>query len=193
MTYLAQKGIHPVKRLSGGKLSYICPLPDHKETKPSFIVFTQADFENFKCFGCGATYHIIHLVSKMEGISYREAVNRLSEGVEVTAKDEIIFSAKEIEKHALNKSSWPIEQQMEMINFYCRLYLDGVGQDEGECSIIDKLWGKIDGSLIEFDLSKIEEISQYLPDALKLRRERFERINRETMAEKYKKEHENDL
>ena len=50
--YLTKKGHQPAKRMSGGKISYCCPLPDHKEKKPSFVVYTQGPYQNFYCFGC---------------------------------------------------------------------------------------------------------------------------------------------
>ena len=52
VSYLERKGHNPVKQLSGGRLSYLCPFVDHKESKPSFMVWTNAEFENFHCFGC---------------------------------------------------------------------------------------------------------------------------------------------
>ena len=50
--YLEKKGYQPFKQLTGGKLSYLCPLPGHTETRPSFFVWTNSEFENFYCFGC---------------------------------------------------------------------------------------------------------------------------------------------
>ena len=49
---MEKKGHFPVKNLTGGRLSYLCPLPWHAESKPSFVVWTNSEYENFYCFGC---------------------------------------------------------------------------------------------------------------------------------------------
>jgi DNA primase len=67
----------------------LCPF--HKEKSPSFKVDT--DRRNYKCFGCGAGGSAYKWLMEAEGLSFREAVERLAgdAGVELpkwTAEDE---------------------------------------------------------------------------------------------------------
>src|SRR3974390_3817961 len=67
----------------------LCPF--HKEKSPSFKV--DAERRNYKCFGCGAGGSAHKWLMEAEGLSFREAVERLAEdaGVELpkwTAEDE---------------------------------------------------------------------------------------------------------
>lgn len=67
----------------------LCPF--HKEKSPSFKVDTER--RNYKCFGCGAGGSAYKWLMEVEGLSFREAVERLAgeAGVELpkwTAEDE---------------------------------------------------------------------------------------------------------
>ncbi len=67
----------------------LCPF--HKEKSPSFKVDTER--RNYKCFGCGAGGSAYKWLMEAEGLSFREAVERLAgdAGVELpqwTAEDE---------------------------------------------------------------------------------------------------------
>ncbi len=172
--YLEKKGHHPVKQLNGGKLSYFCPFPDHSETKPSFIVWTNAEFQNFRCFGCQRCYHIIHLVSGLEGISFKAALEKLSGGMEVSLTEDIAVLDMQIKKVY---DSWSqgmdLSESLMSISSLCRSYLDGMGNDEHEQCIIDKLLFLVDDDLANFNFDGIEETLRFLPELLVLRSEKL--------------------
>lgn len=70
-----------VLKRSGRNFFGLCPF--HKEKSPSFSV--SPDKQIFHCFGCGVGGNVFHFVSKIENISFREALEILAEksGVEL--------------------------------------------------------------------------------------------------------------
>jgi DNA primase len=63
----------------GRRLRARCPLPGHeRDREPSFVVY--ADQDRYWCFGCGRGGDIIALVSAIEGVGFRGAVERLCAG-----------------------------------------------------------------------------------------------------------------
>lgn len=162
MEYLEKKGHYPVKHLTGGRISYLCPLPWHSETKPSFVVWTNSDYENFYCFGCQAKHNIIHLVSFLDSISARKAIEKLSDGVEFSIADEEklvhadFFSG--VHKKEEHDAVADLAKSMVEISNICNAFLESVDYDDQECERMDKLWEMIDNSLRDFDFEKIEQI-----------------------------------
>jgi DNA primase len=57
-------------------LNCSCPFPDHNDRSPSFGYNIESD--HFNCFGCGETGNLIHLVQKIESISFPAAIQKLS-------------------------------------------------------------------------------------------------------------------
>lgn len=67
------------RRAGARRLTACCPLPGHAHDRdPSFTVY--AEQESFYCFGCRRGGDVIRLVQVMEGIDFREAVDRLTSG-----------------------------------------------------------------------------------------------------------------
>lgn len=60
---------------SGRNFFGLCPF--HKEKSPSFAV--SPDKQIFHCFGCGAGGNVIHFVSKVENINFKETLELLAE------------------------------------------------------------------------------------------------------------------
>ena len=58
----------------GRELLGLCPF--HKEKTPSFTVNEQKGF--YHCFGCGAHGSVFDYVMQTEGVSFRDAVERLA-------------------------------------------------------------------------------------------------------------------
>ena len=67
---------------SGNNHKGLCPF--HNEATPSFLV--SEDKGIYKCFGCGEGGDAISFLSKMEGISYSEALVRLADHAGVDQK-----------------------------------------------------------------------------------------------------------
>lgn len=189
--YLAKKGFHPAKTLGGDKYAYYCPLPDHQDKKsPSFIVWTNAEYENFHCFGCQKNYSIIHLMMHMESISFAEALRRLSDDLDVSIHESIKGTLEEIDELLLGETKhyvWNLEfsQKLLDIGSLCRFYLESVKCDESECGIIDCLLAEVDKEILNCDFAGIDETVAFLPSMLRLRRENFEQQKIEKARAQY--------
>ena len=60
---------------SGRNYFGLCPF--HNEKSPSFAV--SPDKQIFHCFGCGVGGNVIHFISKIEGLNFRESIELLAE------------------------------------------------------------------------------------------------------------------
>ena len=65
---------------SGRNFFGLCPF--HKEKSPSFSV--SPDKQIFHCFGCGVGGNVIHFISKIENIDFRETLETLAERAGIT-------------------------------------------------------------------------------------------------------------
>ena len=65
---------------SGRNYFGLCPF--HNEKSPSFAV--SPDKQIFHCFGCGVGGNVIHFISKIEGINFRESIELLAERSNIT-------------------------------------------------------------------------------------------------------------
>ncbi|MCL2342133.1 MAG: CHC2 zinc finger domain-containing protein [Firmicutes bacterium] len=74
-----------ILRRSGRNFFGLCPF--HKEKTPSFSV--SSDKQIFHCFGCGTGGNVIHFVSKIENISFKDTLEMLADkaGIAVPAPD----------------------------------------------------------------------------------------------------------
>ncbi len=70
-----------VLKRSGRNFFGLCPF--HKEKSPSFCV--SADKQIFHCFGCGVGGNVIHFVSKVENLNFKETIEMLADrsGIEL--------------------------------------------------------------------------------------------------------------
>lgn len=64
-----------LKPSSAGKFKGLCPF--HGEKTPSFSV--DSNFQNYRCFGCGASGDLVNFVQEYENLSFIESVKKLAE------------------------------------------------------------------------------------------------------------------
>lgn len=64
-----------ILKRSGRNFFGVCPF--HKEKTPSFSV--SPDKQIFHCFGCGAGGNVIHFISKIENVNFKESIQILAE------------------------------------------------------------------------------------------------------------------
>lgn len=185
--YLEKRGINPVKSLADGKYQYLCPFPDHKETKPSFMVYTQSsDFDNFYCFGCQRSCNIIHLVSGIENISFHEALKKLSDGIEIGPLDGIDIQLAKMDKTIFQTIFQPkdildLNETLMSISSLCRNHLSCVNNDSLECDIVDKLYASVDSDIMNCDFDSVTETCNNLSGVLTQRRQLFKKNKLEKM------------
>ncbi|MCI9016325.1 MAG: DNA primase [Clostridia bacterium] len=68
-----------VLKRSGRNFFGLCPF--HKEKSPSFSV--SPDKQIFHCFGCGVGGNVIHFISKIENLDFRQTIELLAEKVAI--------------------------------------------------------------------------------------------------------------
>ena len=185
---MEKKGHFPVKALSAGRLSYFCPLPWHTETKPSFYVWTNAEYENFYCFGCQSRYNIIHLVSMLDGISVRESITKLSDGKEFSLADEKELIDRDWEDLFIlmsSESQDKFSQTLLEISDICGAFLKSVDYNENEVELIDNLWQIVDDSLCNYNFEAIEKIRREIGTLILNRKERLQSYEIDKLRHKY--------
>jgi len=176
--YLERKGYFPIKTYPTGRLTYRCPLPDHNEKKPSFNVYTNDEYENFYCFGCGAKHNIIHLDSFLEGISYRESLSKFGHGLDLEQLDYLWYALEELDK----KTYVPVDIEdlgLDLIELtsMCRTYLEKTDQTESEQCIINKIYQQIDDDLFNFCFDSLKETVIRVPVRLVQRQMKLSQLN----------------
>lgn len=86
---------------SGRNFFGLCPF--HKEKSPSFSV--SPDKQIFHCFGCGVGGNVIHFISKIENLEFRETLEFLAErsGIELPTSENEQFNQRQILKDKVYK------------------------------------------------------------------------------------------
>jgi len=169
-----------------GRYKFLCPFDDHKETEPSFVVYTLGKREDFYCFGCKAAGCLVHLVERLDNISFKSALEKLSDGIVVSPEDDLKFILDRIRKETGNeKDVDELSHSLLEASSQCFLYSAGVDFDENEMKFIDRYYSFLDEQLANVDFDNITESIVYLPEALSKRKELFGRKT----EEKRKKEH----
>ena len=69
-----------ILKRSGRNFFGLCPF--HKEKSPSFSV--SPDKQIFHCFGCGVGGNVIHFVSKIENLNFKETIELLAERTNIS-------------------------------------------------------------------------------------------------------------
>ena len=69
-----------VLKRSGRNFFGLCPF--HREKSPSFSV--SPDKQIFHCFGCGVGGDVIHFVSKIENLDFKQAIEDLAQKSGIT-------------------------------------------------------------------------------------------------------------
>ncbi len=86
---------------SGRNFFGLCPF--HKEKSPSFSV--SPDKQIFHCFGCGVGGNVIHFISKIENLDFRETLEFLAErsGIELPTSENEQFNKRQFLKDKVLK------------------------------------------------------------------------------------------
>lgn len=108
-----------LKQRAPFEFSGLCPF--HNEKTPSFTVSDDKKF--FHCFGCGEHGDVIGFVSKIEGISYKEATVRLAAEAGVTLPKKTPQNSAHEELH---------KTYHKIYEFTCSYYQQKLMSPEGE-------------------------------------------------------------
>lgn len=73
---LAERGL-AYNKTAGANLKAHCVLPTHQDSTPSAVISLRPNkYGLWYCNGCGASGNFFHLVSYLDGVTYREAVGQ---------------------------------------------------------------------------------------------------------------------
>ena len=168
LDYLASHGHEPANIYST-RVNYNCPLHG-PENSPSFYVFTDGEFQRYKCFGCGRTGDVIDLCSELEHISLKAAIKKLSRGLDITDPDAAKEVADYIESHdKRDYEKLNIEDIAVRLSVATRDYIDMVDRDLMEVVFIDKFHEKVDAIVHAMDYQSMEELYERVIDGGLLR------------------------
>ena len=93
-----------VLKRSGRNFFGLCPF--HREKSPSFSV--SPDKQIFHCFGCGVGGDVIHFVSKIENLDYKQAIEALAEKSGISLP--ILGDGQDAEKIMLKEKVYQINK-----------------------------------------------------------------------------------
>lgn len=158
--YMKGLGLNPV-RSYGHRYVYSCPFHG-PEKNPSFFVFTNKEHPNFKCFGCSSYGDVINFVSYYDNCSIREAIGKLSEGIDFPHTDIIDQVAIDIEEEQARLMS--AEEIVVKISQTCHRYLQDVNKDPTEFIFMDKVFQKVDKLIYAMDVKSLNEVYEFLVD-----------------------------
>lgn len=94
-----------ILKRSGRNFFGVCPF--HKEKTPSFSV--SPDKQIFHCFGCGAGGNVIHFVSKIENLDFKDTIETLADksGIPLPISD----NKEDMKKQRLREKVYEINQK----------------------------------------------------------------------------------
>lgn len=138
-------------RRSGKRLVGRCPMPDHEDRTPSF--FVNPDKQSYRCFGCGAHGDVIDLVMKVEGLTFKEALQHLN--IETPARGRYRGSRK----RALLEELKAIELEI--------LYHEFLRRHSCLCSMWLRFYNRSIASKYDFWWDDEELVLEHLPELLK--------------------------
>src|ERR1035441_8726042 len=114
-----------LKKHGGRDLIGRCPLPGHKDKTPSFIVTPGKNL--FHCFGCGAAGGPIDFIMKLDGLTFRAAVDTLLAQGPVRRASATPEAAKRKEVPALPEERAQVLMER-VITIYAEAFADSPGR-----------------------------------------------------------------
>lgn len=94
---------------SGRNFLGLCPF--HKEKTPSFSV--SPDKQIFHCFGCGVGGNVVHFVSKVENLNFKESLEFLADkaGIQLPTVD----TGEDGKRHELKEKVYKINEEVALL------------------------------------------------------------------------------
>lgn len=158
--YLESKGIYPATKENSNKIKYCCPL--HDETLPSFVVYSDSEYENFFCYGCKAGGSFISLYASLEGLSFVESIKKLGYGIEITDEAEldiIIRKMKNVVEERVKKDENFMAMILVKLGIISYEFIESFGFEKETTDFIEKFYKKIDNIISsENNINSLEEI-----------------------------------
>jgi hypothetical protein len=167
---------------SGGWFNTNCPLPGHDDSSPSFGV--NRDKGTFHCFGCGASGDLISFVRKMEGLGFKQALERvmLITGINPDVDESNIYRAlKDIKNVAEDYLNYQIEydlpggispvQFLRSLNERIKGFENKIESDPKEIAWIETVYQKADTFIMKEDYKSLNLLWKNIGKEMKSRLE----------------------
>jgi hypothetical protein len=163
--YLESKHIYPEGGERNGKLFYKCPLHQGDNT-PSFVVYTNGEFENFYCYGCKAKYHIIHLYRDLEHVTLKDAIAAMSDGIVPTDDAELTHAVAEAQTDTSLQARY-IPEEIALLIARQLYDFQKMVEFDSEClKSCDAIFIKVEAATLEGDIDALMKIDTILQDVL---------------------------
>jgi len=101
-----------------------CPFPGHEDGEPSFVVTPSKNL--FHCMGCDAAGSVIDLVMQLDGLTFREAVDKLMTSTGLIARG---TEAAKQKKPQDNAPTIPAERTAQLLERVVTLYERAFAED----------------------------------------------------------------
>lgn len=163
---LRSRGILPVKQVSN-KILYRCPI--HEGDKdPSFIVYTDKEYENYYCYGCHSGITVINLLSDLDNISMSQATSRLLKGIDIKEADVIDAIIKELKINVIINQTDILGELSLKLSVACYNHFKELNFNERELEFFDRFLQVVDTFISTRDIAFLRElygllVDQYIP------------------------------
>ena len=187
--FLESRGIYPTRKTST-RWHYKCPIHEG-DNDPSFIVYLDSgEYQNYFCYGCKSGTDIINLICDLDGLSIKESIKRLLDGVvieEESMSEQIEHIASNIEKAAnykQKKDSKAMEIILLEMGHSIRTHLKRCFDDE-EVNFFKKIFELIDERVKMEDEEGLKAMEDMLLEGIDKRADLYEKRQEEREANKY--------
>jgi len=166
---------------SNGWFNTNCPLPEHDDSSPSFGV--NAETGAFHCFGCGASGDLISFIRKMEGLTFKQALERISLiiGLDNNNDDNKTYRAlkaiKEISNDFINyQPEYNLPGGISPVNFinmiteYVKKYQNQIELNYEDYVWIEQIYEKIDSLVMKEDFKSLNKFWKTIRENIKNRK-----------------------
>lgn len=166
---------------SNGWFNTNCPLPEHDDSSPSFGV--NAETGAFHCFGCGASGDLISFIRKMEGLTFKQALERISLiiGLDNNNDDNKTYRAlkaiKEISNDFINyQPEYNLPGGISPVNFinmiteYVKKYQNQIELNYEDYVWIEQIYEKIDSLVMKEDFKSLNKFWKTIRENIKHRK-----------------------
>tara|TARA_Y100000310_G_scaffold325810_1_gene389878 strand:- start:6188 stop:6796 length:609 start_codon:yes stop_codon:yes gene_type:complete len=161
--YLESRGLKPTTQASK-RDCYPCPLPDHDDSTPSFFVFLQGGYEQYKCFGCGATGDIINLYCALESTTLTEAIKHFASDLDIEDQTIMDYLADNLLDTEEDYGFSHLANLVIKINRASYDYLVQVDFDIEELRVIEKVLEKLDELAHSMNIPKLQEMYEFITE-----------------------------
>jgi DNA primase len=158
--FLAERGITPARQYAD-KLIYHCPIHEG-DNDPSFVVYTNGEYQTYFCFACHTSSNIIHLVREMDNISIKDTIKKLIKGININEQDVLNSIIKDLENGLIKEDNKGVEKLFFKLNRSCYDYLKDINFDEEEINFFDKVFNKIDKIARDRDEIILQDIYDFI-------------------------------